>query len=551
MSNALHDLFCLSGIRPPRSQDRVEIREARRFEGHDRGRDATARVERQPEIGGVEIVQRRPEGLDELLERDAIRARPSRPRRFCFCRELVQRHVDEPALTVPCQVSMSECLDDNLALALLDGKLPTPQRAAVENHIESCAACRELVVMLTRDAVVDSQVGLETEASELREAVSRAPNGVPLAKAGPYAIERAVGSGAAGTVYRAIDEKSGEVVALKYVTDPAWRARFRREIATLSRLVHPGIVRYIAHGETRSGLYLAMEWLDGEDLAQRIARGPIPAGDVRALGLRITAALAHAHSVNAVHRDLGPRNVFLPGKNLEQAKLLDFGLVRVPDALDRTGSQAVLGTPQYMAPEQVRDPRGVDARSDLFSLGVVLFEALSGVRPFDAKDLFTVWNNIVGKPPPDLRVIAPAVPPAFVALIERMLAKDPAHRPQTAAAVHEALVKIDAPLGKSTAPMTAIGKEPLGKGTAPMAPQPAVIATVTPRRTAPMDPRPAPAGKPAVTPARSTKSPILVAATIVAVAIVIAGVLNVVAPRLLERRDATPKAPAQSTADPR
>lgn len=447
---------------------------------------------------------------------------------------------------------MSECLDDNLALALLDGKLPTPERAAVENHIESCTSCRELVVMLTRDAAVDSQVGLETEASELRSAVSRAPNGVPLMKAGPYTIERAVGSGAAGTVYRAVDETTGEVVALKYVTDPAWRARFRREISTLSRLVHPGIVRYISHGETRSGLYLVMEWLDGEDLAQRIERGPIPAGDVRALGLRLTAALAHAHSVNAVHRDLGPRNVFLPGGHLEQAKLLDFGLVRVPDALDRTGSQAVLGTPQYMAPEQVRDPRGVDARSDIFSLGVVLFEALSGVRPFNAKDLFTVWNNIVGQPAPDLRQIAPTVPHAFAALIDRMLAKDPAQRPQTAAAVHEALVKIDAPLGKSTAPMTSpgalpgptpVGQEPFGKGTAPMAPQPAQPLqpplTMTPRRTAPMDPResrPAKAVSVKSEPAPAPrKPPILVAAAIVAVAILIAGVLNVFGPRWLNR----------------
>ncbi|MFO0735078.1 MAG: protein kinase [Labilithrix sp.] len=436
---------------------------------------------------------------------------------------------------------MSECLDDNLALALLDGKLPSARRTAVESHIESCPSCRELVVALAKDdSVIDSQVGVTTQASEA---------GRPRMKVGPYELEREVGSGAAGTVFRAHDDK-GDVVALKYVTDPAWRLRFRREVATLSRLVHPGIVRYIAHGETRAGLYLAMEWLDGEDLAQRLERGPIPSAGVRALGLRLTAALAHAHSVNAVHRDLGPRNIFLPGGRLEHAKLLDFGLVRVPDALDRTGSQAVLGTPQYMAPEQVKDPRKVDARSDIFSLGVVFFEALSGVRPFTADDLFTVWNNIVGQPAPNLRRLAPGVSESFVFLVERMLAKNPMQRPQTAEEVHEALVRIDAPGDKSSTAVerplkqpappdvvrTTTPMNPIGKATAPMPPP--MASTPPGKGTAPMAPRPLPPPKKeeARPPAPPTRSHvILIAACVIAAAIVLAGLANVLGPRLLDR----------------
>ena len=360
---------------------------------------------------------------------------------------------------------MVDCLDDNEALALLDGKLPPARRAAVESHLESCASCRELVGLLAQDD--DPERAVETE---------RAPVTRAFGRTGHFTIEQEVGYGAAGTVFRAVDDRTGEVVALKYVTDPSWRSRFRREIETLARLNHPGIVRYVAHGETRQGLYLAMEWLDGEDLAKCIRRGPIPWPDVRSLGLRLVAALAHAHAEGAVHRDIGPRNIFLPNGRLEQAKLLDFGLVRIPDAVDRTASKAVLGTPQYMAPEQIKDPRNVDARSDLFSLGIVLFEALSGTRPFEGGDLYTVWNNIVAQPAPNLRQLVPTAPETFIALIERMLAKDPAQRPQTAQAVHEALVRLDASaeVGRFTAPMTpraAAPMTPVGKGTAPMAPR--------------------------------------------------------------------------------
>lgn len=331
---------------------------------------------------------------------------------------------------------MSDCLDENSALELLDGRLASATRARVERHLESCDVCRELVVELAKVASEESHGSADTEPTAL-------PLSSGLTHAGPYRIERQVGSGAAGTVYRAIDERTREVVALKLVTDPNWRARFGREVETLARLVHPGIVRYIAHGETPHGMYLVMEWLDGEDLEQCLRRGPLPWTLVRVLGLRLTAALAHAHMLGAVHRDLGPRNVFLPGGRVDGAKLLDFGLVRVRDGLERTASHAVLGTPFYMAPEQVKDPKSVDPRTDLFALGVVFFEALSGVRPFHGDDLFTVWLRIVDHPAPDLRTLTRGVPEPFIRLIEALLAKDPNGRPPSASAVHHALVQLE------------------------------------------------------------------------------------------------------------
>jgi len=244
-------------------------------------------------------------------------------------------------------------------------------------------------------------------------------------------------------VYRAVNDRTGEVVALKYVTNPSWRARFGREIEMLARLAHPGIVRYIDRGKTPHGMYLAMELLDGEDLEQRLRRGPLPWQSVLLLGLRLTAALAHAHALGAVHRDLGPRNVFLSGGRVEDAKLLDFGLVRVDDNLEHTPSRTVLGTAFYMAPEQIKNPRNVDARADLFALGVILFEAVSGMRPFQGEDLFTLWVKIIDHSPPDLRIVTRGIPEEIICLIEALLAKDPNSRPASADAVHQSLALLE------------------------------------------------------------------------------------------------------------
>ncbi len=343
----------------------------------------------------------------------------------------------------------SPCLDENTALELLDGKLGSQARSRIEKHLESCDACRELVAEIAKlnaEVMAEEVASADTERVPFAQATELATG----ARVGPYRIDRTIGSGAFGTVYRATDVETSGVVALKMVTDPAFCARFKREASTLARLDHPAIVRYIGHGSAPSagGMYLAMEWLEGEDLEQRLRRGPLGWEAARKLGLRLSGALEHAHALGCIHRDISPRNVFLPGGEVDDAKLLDFGLVRasglpldksgVSVTLERTGSQALLGTPFYMSPEQVRDPKSVDARSDLFGLGVLLYEAISGVRPFQGEDLFSVWVKIVDAPPPDLRALAPA-PEAFARLIESMLEKDPAARPRSARDVEQAL----------------------------------------------------------------------------------------------------------------
>ncbi len=429
---------------------------------------------------------------------------------------------------------MSQCLDENSALELLDGRLPSGSRAHVERHLEECDACRELVAELAKVEGDESGGSIDTQRTPISETSSG------LTHAGPYRIEREVGSGSAGTVYRAVDERTRQVVGLKYVTEPGWRARFRREVETLSRLVHPGIVRYIGHGETPNGLYLAMEWLDGEDLEQCLRRGPLPWQAARILALRVTSALAHAHALGAVHRDLSPRNIFLPGGRVENTKLLDFGLVRVSDDLERTASQAVLGTPFYMAPEQVKDPKNVDARADLFALGIVLFEAVSGVRPFQGDDLFSVWLKIVDHPAPDLRRLTRGVPEAFIIVVEALLAKDPMARPGSAAEVHHRLVQLEGlanAVGPISAPMQPAPMQLAPTQLAPPAPSPGSFGTRSDGPHVFVGSRPAPFASTRTTgPASSRRSSgVFIAAGVGATALVAASTLAVVGPKLLRR----------------
>src|SRR5262249_18871719 len=145
--------------------------------------------------------------------------------------------------------------------------------------------------------------------------------------------------------------------------------RFEREASALAALDHPAIVRYLAHGRAEDGeLFLVMEWLDGEDLRARLARGALPIADAVALGARLADALGAVHARGLVHRDLKPSNVLLAGGDVRRAALLDFGIVRNAAIPTMKRAGGVLGTPQYMAPEQVRGARGIDGRADLFAL---------------------------------------------------------------------------------------------------------------------------------------------------------------------------------------
>ena len=205
------------------------------------------------------------------------------------------------------------------------------------------------------------------------------------------------GSGGMSTVYRALDRHSGSVVAVKLASarglNPNDMERFVREANMLALLQHPGIVSYVAHGHTPAGfLYLAMEWLDGEDLAHRLARAPLSVRESLVLIRRVADALSLAHRRGIVHRDLKPSNLFLRHRSVERVTLLDFGIACMQGAgggnavgSNMTQTGHVIGTPEYMAPEQARGDRVIGPAVDVFALGCVLYECLAGQPPFVAE----------------------------------------------------------------------------------------------------------------------------------------------------------------------
>jgi tetratricopeptide (TPR) repeat protein len=258
--------------------------------------------------------------------------------------------------------------------------------------------------------------------------------------AGRFRIEEEVDAGAMGTIFRAVDVSSGATVALKLLrikTDEG-AARIGREARVLASLEHPGIVRHVAHGSSKQGRFVAMEWLAGEDLGKRLERGVLSIEEASSVARRIGGALAAVHEAGLVHRDIKPRNVFLVGGEATDVKLLDFGLARSQGADDTdelTASGILVGTPSYMAPEQARGDRGVDGKADVFALGCVLFKCLTGVGPFTGADAVATLAKILFEDARPLSELRADVPSGLVDLVEAMLAKERDGRPSAAEVV--------------------------------------------------------------------------------------------------------------------
>ena len=254
-----------------------------------------------------------------------------------------------------------------------------------------------------------------------------------------FTIERLVGAGGMGEVFRAKDRLTGGLVAVKVLYGSLVREaeRFKREAQILADLTHPRIVKYVAHGVIEGGRpYLAMEWLEGEDLADRIERSGLTLHETLTVARRIAEALAALHDRGIIHRDIKPSNVFLPNKSVDLAKVLDFGVARLLGAaLPSTRSGIMVGTPGYMAPEQARGAREVDARTDVFALGCLVYECIAGRPAFAAENVAALLAKILLESPPSLREIGIEVPPALDDLLSRMLSKHPASRPGSGGAV--------------------------------------------------------------------------------------------------------------------
>lgn len=251
-----------------------------------------------------------------------------------------------------------------------------------------------------------------------------------------------VGEGGMGAVYRAQDRQTGESVALKHVLlGRDGEQQFYREARALSGLDHPAIVRYIAHGSIAAGEhYLAMEWLEGETLRARLDRGALTLEETIDMTRRAAGALAHAHARGIVHCDLSPGNLLLVHGDPGQLKLLDFGLSRHRG--DRTETtielQGPAGTMGYMAPEQARGA-AVDARTDVFAIGVVLYEMVTGTRPFVGSSSLDVMVATSRDDPPPVSSHNPGAPPIVETIVRRCLAKAPEARYQSAGELGRAL----------------------------------------------------------------------------------------------------------------
>lgn len=267
--------------------------------------------------------------------------------------------------------------------------------------------------------------------------------------AGRYVIEALAGTGGMASVYRARDQQGGRLVAVKVLEQRTadLERQFLAESRLLYQLRHPAIVGYFDSGVTPSNRhFLVMEWLDGDDLATRLHRGPLAPVAALALLDRIASALALAHDHGIVHRDVKPANIFLLGGEPTAAKLLDFGIAQ-RDAARRTQTRpgARFGTPSYMSPEQVRGKQTRDPRTDTFSLGCVFFECLTGEPAFAAHDVMAVFCKILLDEPPRVRALNPALsvavpdgPDGSDGLVARMLAKEPGDRPTMKDVVQEA-----------------------------------------------------------------------------------------------------------------
>ena len=260
-----------------------------------------------------------------------------------------------------------------------------------------------------------------------------------------WSIAGELGTGATSRVYLATRERDGERLVVKLMKSGSAAAErsqyFLLEMQLLQKMSHPNVVPITDAGEAQGVLFFAMPFIDGETMRQRLAReGALPVSDAVRITLDLANALAHVHSHGVVHRDVKPENVLLSPNG---AILLDFGHARAPGTMRATesgdGKKYIVGTANYVSPEQVAGRRVADSRSDLYSLGCVLLEMLTGVIPFSGGSPRETMQRRLDQPPPDVRIMRADVPDEVASVLRRSMAVDPAERYMTAGQMADAL----------------------------------------------------------------------------------------------------------------
>ncbi len=371
-------------------------------------------------------------------------------------------------------------MNPQCSVALLEsalaGGLPTDKEAALHQHLEECAECsatlermaggaewcREAAKLLASDEL-DATLPPREEWSDIDFTVEHLePSDEPnvLGRLGGYDVLEIVGRGGMGVVLKGFDKELKRCVAIKVLAphlaqSSLAKKRFAREAQAAAAVVHPNVLAI--HQVQASGRlpFLVMPLVAGESLAQRLAaQGALELKEILRIGMQAAAGLAAAHEQGLVHRDVKPANILLE-KGVERAVLTDFGLARAAD--DATLTQGgIAGTPQYMSPEQARGEQ-LDARSDLFSLGSVLYEMASGVSPFRANSTIATVRRVVDEAPQALGSLNPELPPWFISIVDRLLEKDRARRFSSAQEVSDLLEQCLAHLQQpATSPLPAM-----------------------------------------------------------------------------------------------
>ena len=341
----------------------------------------------------------------------------------------------------------------------LAGELPPEREEILHRHLDECeeclaaleqmaggeAGCREAAALLTSDDL-DQAVPSRDEWSNVDFTVEHLePSDEPnlLGRLGGYDVLEIIGRGGMGVVLKGFDRELKRCVAIKVLAphlaqSSLAKKRFIREAQAAAAVVHPNVLAI--HQVQPSGRlpFLVMPLVAGESLAQRlVVQGRLELKETLRIGMQAAAGLAAAHEQGLVHRDVKPANILLE-KGIERAVLTDFGLARAADDVSMTRWGIIAGTPQYMSPEQARG-EPLDGRSDLFSLGCVLYEMATGVSPFRADSTMATLRRLIDDPPPAMESLNPELPPWFVGIVERLLGKDPCRRFASAKEVSELL----------------------------------------------------------------------------------------------------------------
>lgn len=350
--------------------------------------------------------------------------------------------------------------------SFVDGALDEASEVSLSLHLDTCSKCRRTLeetagepswwdeaqtfLAPRADHEAASWTPSASDAAHAREAHDAAeiaaeirkwlgPTDDPqsLGRIGRYEVTGIIGAGSMGVVLKALEPQLKRFVAIKVLLpllahNGAARRRFSREARSAAAVSHPNVVPIYGVDEYQGLPYLVMQYVPGQSLAERIARdGPLAPEEVVRIALQTARALAAAHEQGLVHRDIKPANILLEN-GIERVLVTDFGLARIADDASMTRSGVITGTPQFMSPEQAAG-RGVDAQSDLFSLGAAMYAMCTGHPPFRAATVFGLLKRICEDEPRPIRAVNPAMPDWLDAFIRKLLAKEPAERFESAA----------------------------------------------------------------------------------------------------------------------